>query len=48
MNSNQYLAAFLLLLPVANVIAAEEEPEWDVSVIPGDAREVSIDTRSGT
>ncbi|MCH7538307.1 MAG: PD40 domain-containing protein [Proteobacteria bacterium] len=49
MISNKYLTVLLLVLPVANVMAAEdEEPEWDVNVIPGDAREVSIDTRSGT
>ena len=28
--------------------AAQEEPQWDVDAIPGDARSIPIDTRSGT
>lgn len=34
---------------VAGYVAAEEEKEgWDVNVIPGESREISIDTRAGT
>ena len=35
-------------LPGAAALAEEEKPEWDVSAPPGDARNISIDTRSGT
>ena len=48
MNKNAWLiavASFLLTLPAA---AQEEDAEWDVDAPPGDAREVSIDTTTGT
>lgn len=46
---HKYLTTVLLLLPVANLMAAEDEQaEWDVNNIPGESREVSIDTRSGS
>ena len=39
----------LFLLPVAVSLADEEQSDdWDVSAIPGESREVSIDTRSGS
>ncbi len=46
MNSNKILSAVLVLLPV--IANGADEEEWDVSAIPGDSREVTIDTRTGT
>ena len=49
MNSNKYLTAVLLTLPVTMAVAADDEENgWDVNVIPGEAREIAIDTRSGS
>jgi len=49
MNSRKILTAAILLLPCINVFAEEEEAEsWDVNDIPGEPRDVMIDTRSGT
>ena len=39
---------FLALLPVSYSIAEEADDKWDVNTIPGEARTISIDTRSGT
>ncbi len=41
------LTAILLLVPTAQLIAAEEDA-WDVEAIPGEPREVTIDTRTGS
>ena len=47
--SNKILTASLFLLALSQVLAADEEQEsWDVSSIPGEAREVGIDTRTGS
>lgn len=51
MNANKYLTALFIFLPIVKALAAEEDPnseKWDVAAIPGEAREVSIDTRSGS
>jgi Tol biopolymer transport system component/imidazolonepropionase-like amidohydrolase len=48
MNSNKFVAA-LLFLPLLNAFAEEEEKaSWDVNAIPGESRDVTIDTRSGS
>jgi Tol biopolymer transport system component/imidazolonepropionase-like amidohydrolase len=47
MISNKYLAAAILMLLFTGA-NADEKDDWDVNSIPGDARDVSIDTRSGT
>lgn len=40
---------FLTVLAVSpSSFAADEEEKWDVNAIPGEARSISIDTRSGT
>ncbi|HNP62712.1 MAG TPA: amidohydrolase family protein [Woeseiaceae bacterium] len=46
MNSNKILGAALLLLPL--IANSADEEKWDVSAIPGESREVTIDTRTGT
>ena len=46
MTTNKILAALLVAVPLA--VPAEEEQAWDVNSIPGESREVVIDTRSGT
>ena len=46
MNSNKLLVAALALLPI--MVFGDDEEKWDVSAIPGESREVAIDTRSGT
>ena len=38
----------LCLLPVSHSAAEDAEEKWDVNAIPGDARTITIDTRSGT
>ncbi|MGI9247916.1 MAG: DPP IV N-terminal domain-containing protein, partial [Woeseiaceae bacterium] len=49
MNCNQYLATLLISLPLVNAAAEEDEKEkWDVAAIPGEPREISIDTRTGS
>ena len=46
---NKILSVLILLLPFAHLDAADVEQEgWDVNAIPGEAREVRIDTRSGS
>ena len=43
------LAAVLMFLPLLNAIAEEEEQDsWDVNAIPGESRDVAIDTRTGS
>jgi len=39
---------FLSLLSTANSFADDSEEKWDVNAIPGEARTINIDTRSGT
>lgn len=46
--SNKTLTALLIALPVLPVSAADEQESWDVETIPGEAREISIDTRTGS
>ena len=49
MKLNGYLPAALILLPLLSALADDEEQEaWDVNAIPGEARSVTIDTRSGS
>lgn len=53
MISNKTLTALFFLLSATVVFASDdksdsEEDSWDVSAIPGEPRDVSIDTRSGT
>ena len=51
MKLNYILVAVLALTPLVAVHAEEEkekEAAWDVNAIPGEAREVSIDTREGS
>jgi imidazolonepropionase-like amidohydrolase/Tol biopolymer transport system component len=48
MNCYKTLTIVLLALAVGSVLAADEEESWDVNAIPGDAREIAIDTRSGS
>ncbi|MGB5720116.1 MAG: amidohydrolase family protein [Woeseiaceae bacterium] len=48
MNCYKTLTTVLLALAVGSVLAADEEESWDVNAIPGDAREIAIDTRSGS
>ena len=49
MKLNGYLPAALILLPLLSAFADDEEQEaWDVNAIPGEARSVTIDTRSGS
>ncbi len=45
MNFRFLLSCAVLVLPL-NVVA--EEDSWDVNAIPGESREISIDTRNGT
>ena len=49
MISKKYLAVAVSLLPFVHATAEEEETEaWDVSAIPGESRDVTIDTRTGS
>jgi imidazolonepropionase-like amidohydrolase/Tol biopolymer transport system component len=46
--SNKFVAVFVFL-PFLNVFAEEQEQEtWDVNAIPGESRDVTIDTRTGS
>jgi len=38
----------LCLLPATFAFAEDSEDKWDVNAMPGEAREISIDTRTGT
>jgi len=38
----------VMLMPASTAIAADEEPGWNVNAIPGESREVRIDTTAGT
>jgi len=43
------IAATFIFLPLLNVFAEEQEQEtWDVNAIPGEPRDVTIDTRTGS
>ena len=45
MKSTVFVVAATLLLPFASTVAEEEEEEsWDVSAIPGEPRDITIDT----
>jgi len=47
--SKKTLITLLITLSVSQVFAADEEQEsWDVATIPGESREVNIDTRTGS
>ena len=49
MNNNKILTAILIFSPFLGVFASEDEEEsWDVEAIPGESREINIDTRSGS
>jgi len=48
MKSTAYVVVATLLLPVVNATAEEEKEGWDVSAIPGEPRDVTIDTRTGS
>ncbi len=49
MNSNNFLAVLLLTLPAGAAFSADdEEKRWNVNEIPGEPREITIDTRSGS
>jgi len=50
MNQNKFLIAALVSLPFVSAQAEDndESEGWDVSSIPGESREVTIDTRSGS
>ena len=49
MNAKKTFATAVLLLPFISATAEEEEEknDWDVNAIPGESRDVTIDTRSG-
>lgn len=42
------IATVLIFLPLLNAIAEEEQESWDVNAIPGESRDITIDTHSGT
>jgi len=48
METSKNLITCILLLLSAPLLAADEEDAWDVNAPPGEARDVTIDTRSGT
>jgi Tol biopolymer transport system component/imidazolonepropionase-like amidohydrolase len=48
MNSRTILVSVSLLLSATLTLADDEKPEWDVDNIPGDHREIPIDTKTGT
>ena len=48
MKSTVFVVVATLLLPFVSVAAEEEKESWDVSAIPGEPRDVTIDTRSGS
>lgn len=48
MNLNRILVALLFVPLTSPAFAAEEEEKWDVNRLPGEARSIDIDTRSGT
>ncbi len=47
MRLNKLLTVLITAVPFA-AVAEEEEAGWDVNAIPGESREISIDTRSGS
>ena len=50
MKNSICLPILLCLLPVSYSVAAgdDDDEKWDVNAIPGEARTISIDTRTGT
>ncbi len=48
MNSNKIAISAALLLSCVTASAAEESESWDVTAIPGEPRDITIDTRTGT
>ncbi len=48
MKINKPWLIFLSFLPASYSLAEDSEDKWDVNVIPGEARIISIDTRTGT
>ncbi len=51
MKSNNILVAVLVVTPFVAAYAEEEkekEEAWDVNAIPGEARQITIDTRTGS
>jgi len=48
MNLNKFLVALLLAPLTSTSLAEEQEEKWDVNLLPGDARSIDINTRSGT
>ena len=48
MKSTDFVVVATLLLPFVSAAAEEEKDSWDVSAIPGEPRDVTIDTRTGS
>jgi len=48
MKLHKYWLILAFCLPAAYSLAEDSDDEWDVNAIPGEAREISIDTRTGT
>ena len=48
MNLKKHWLALLPLMATSITIADDSEDKWDVNNIPGEARTISIDTRTGT
>jgi hypothetical protein len=48
MNLRNLLVALAVILPFVAVQAEEETESWDVNAIPGEPRDITIDTRTGT
>ncbi len=48
MKFNKHWLIFLIFLLPAYSLAEDSEDKWDVNAIPGEARTISIDTRTGT
>ena len=48
MKINKHWLIFLFFLPASYSLAEDTEDKWDVNAIPGEARTISIDTRTGT
>lgn len=48
MKPTRLLIALLVSLPFVAVQAEDEADSWDVTAIPGESRDITIDTRSGT
>ena len=48
MKINKRWLIFLFFLPASYSLAEDSDDKWDVNAIPGEARTISIDTRTGT